>query len=327
MRKTVAGAAARRGDDADEAVDVAVVAEDDVAVAGVAGLLEVAVVVADEADAGAAEDRVGTVGPPVGRREAEEVGAAADEVVPAEAAEDHVVAAVALDLVVAVAAEAGEVLDRLRGSARTSTVIAPASSIAEPSPWSQSSPSWPKITSSSAPPAMTSAPYAPGGRRDVVVEQHDVALLDPARVVVRRGRGRAARGGRRRCWRSRCPAAKIASPVSTWKRAARDVAGAEEVGVVAGDHVVLGAAVDEVAGVAAARDVVAADEVVVAGAAGDAVGTLAADDDVVAGVAAEQVGRRRPARRACRSRSSGTGGRRAACSAAAARAKIPNRPA
>ena len=79
--KALPSAAPRRRD---EAVDGAVVAEDDIAVAGVTRLFEVAVVVADEPDAGAAEDRVGAVRPPIGRREAEEVGAAADEVVATE---------------------------------------------------------------------------------------------------------------------------------------------------------------------------------------------------------------------------------------------------
>ena len=72
---------------------------------------------------------------------------------------------------------------------------------------------------------------------------------------------------RRRCSAHPVSCGKIASAGEHLEAAARDVAGAEDVGVVARDHVVLGAAVDEVAGVAAARDVVAADEVVVAGAA------------------------------------------------------------
>ena len=52
--------------------------------------------------------------------------------------------------------------------------------------------------------------------------------------------------------------------------------------VVAGDHVVAGAAVDPVAAVVAERDVVAADQVVVAVAADDRVAALLAEDDVVA---------------------------------------------
>ena len=68
---------------------------------------EVAVVVAHERDAGAAEDHVAAVGPLVRRRQAVEVArAAADQVVLAEVAEDRVVAAVALDPVAAVAADA-----------------------------------------------------------------------------------------------------------------------------------------------------------------------------------------------------------------------------
>ena len=72
---------------------------------------------------------VAAVRPLVGRVEAEEVGAAADDVVLAEAAEDDVVAAVALDVVLAV----GGALDRAgrpsagRPGRRAEAVHAPAS--------------------------------------------------------------------------------------------------------------------------------------------------------------------------------------------------------
>ena len=68
------------------------------------------------------------------------------------------------------------------------------------------------------------------------------------------------------------------------------VAAAQDDGVVAGDHVVAGAAVDHVAGVVAARNVVAADDVVVAGLAADVVGALAAEHDVVARARVDRVG-------------------------------------
>ena len=63
----------------------------------------VTVVVARDVGAGAAEDQVAAVGALRAIRQAEEIRAATDDVVLAEIAEDHIVAAVALDVVVAVA--------------------------------------------------------------------------------------------------------------------------------------------------------------------------------------------------------------------------------
>ena len=90
-------------------IDIGVVAGDDVGVAGMfVAQRDVALgvrrqgVVAD-LRARAAEDRIGTVGPQRRAVEAEQARAAADDVVLAQVAEDHVGAAVALDVVVAVA--------------------------------------------------------------------------------------------------------------------------------------------------------------------------------------------------------------------------------
>ena len=62
------------------------------------------------------------------------------------------------------------------------------------------------------------------------------------------------------------------------------IAGAQDGAVVAQDHVIAGAAVDEVAGIVAVHDVVAADEVVVAVAAVDRVAALAAHHDIVGAI-------------------------------------------
>ena len=88
--------------DADDAEDVAVVAEDHVGVACMAVGGNVASVVARHISAGAAEDQVGAIGTQSWRGQTEQTGAAADDVVLAKVAEDHVGAAVAFDVVVAV---------------------------------------------------------------------------------------------------------------------------------------------------------------------------------------------------------------------------------
>ena len=91
--------------DADDPDDVAVVAHDHV---GVAVVREVSLgsharrLVAASLRTGPAEDQVGAVRPLVRCREAEEVGVATHQVVLAEATEDRVVAAVALDVVLTV---------------------------------------------------------------------------------------------------------------------------------------------------------------------------------------------------------------------------------
>jgi hypothetical protein len=173
--------------DADQAVDVAVVAQDHVAVARMAVGLDAdhaggadrghAEVVARGARAGAAEDQVAAVGPLAAFGFAEHRRAAADDVVLAQVAEDHVVAAVAFDVVVAVAgglergqhlqvadaragrrrcAVGGEAGAADRAAAQLAASTAPAPGVKapmEPSPWIVSSPSWPKIWSSCAPPA------------------------------------------------------------------------------------------------------------------------------------------------------------------------------
>ena len=225
------------------------------------------------------------VSAPSGRRpgvvQAVEAARAADQVVLAEAAEDRVVAAVALDPVAPVAVDRRPSPRPTGGSRRTSIVMRPRSSIAEPSPWIQSSPSWPKMTSS----------FGAAG--------DDVAAERARRLggrVVEEGDGRAPRWPRsgRRCGarRDERRASGVEDRVAREDAEARaePVAGAQEVRVVARDPVVPGATVDVVAGVGAAGDVVAADQVVVALAARDPVGALAAEDDVVAGVAADQVG-------------------------------------
>ena len=83
-----------------EPVDVCVVACDGV---GIARVQSVACVVPRQVGARAAEDQVAAVRPPLlASGEAVERRAAADDVVPAEIAEDHVVSAVAFDVVVAI---------------------------------------------------------------------------------------------------------------------------------------------------------------------------------------------------------------------------------
>jgi len=98
--------------------------------------------------AGAAEDQVGAVGP-LGRRvQREEIGAAADDVVLAEAAEDGIVTAATLDVVVP-----SEALSKDGLSTRSPLLLrkALAPLKIEPSPWIVSLPSWPKISSLAAP--------------------------------------------------------------------------------------------------------------------------------------------------------------------------------
>ena len=80
------------------AQDVAVVAHDDVGV----GQVPAGVVVAADVGAGATEQQVAVVGPPGHGGQGEHRRAAADDVVGAETAEHDVVAAAALDVVVAV---------------------------------------------------------------------------------------------------------------------------------------------------------------------------------------------------------------------------------
>ena len=63
----------------------------------------IADIVAGHVDARAAEDHVGAIGTLGGAAQAEEVGAAADDVILPEITEDHVGAAAALDVIVAVA--------------------------------------------------------------------------------------------------------------------------------------------------------------------------------------------------------------------------------
>ena len=87
----------------DQAQDVAVVADDRVAVDAVAGHAVAARALA----AAATEDQVVDIGTLARQRQAEQVAAAADEVVAAAVAEEDVVAAPALDVVVAVRPEVG----------------------------------------------------------------------------------------------------------------------------------------------------------------------------------------------------------------------------
>ena len=96
--------AARYAVRADQAIDVAVVADDCVGVARVAGGRRVAVVVAREHGGRAAEDEVAAVRALCRRVEVEEARAAADDVVLALVAEDDVAAAATLDVIVAVRA-------------------------------------------------------------------------------------------------------------------------------------------------------------------------------------------------------------------------------
>ncbi len=172
----------------DQAEDVAVVAEDHVGVAGVAidGRVDAGVMPSCCARCACRRRRRSCrCRRAAGRRcEAERLELPPIEVVLAEVAEDHVVAAVALDLVVGRRRRCRRSPRPTRASARTSMVMRPASSIVEPSPWMVSLPSWPKMTSSSAPPAMLSSPYVAGSRVAMVVQAH-VALLHRVRVELR----------------------------------------------------------------------------------------------------------------------------------------------
>jgi hypothetical protein len=105
----------------------------------------------------AANDEIGAVGTHTDSIETEQLGAATDDVVLTQIAKDDVVTAAALDVIVAVACT----LQRsVNDECAVRIVCASATSSIDASPWITSSPSWPKITSSSAPPAMKSSPNA-----------------------------------------------------------------------------------------------------------------------------------------------------------------------
>ena len=178
---------------ADQAEEVAVVAEDVVGVAGVVGTAGGGVGpgaedVARDAGAGAAEDgcrRRRAAGRPWSGRTGR---AAADDVVLAEVAEDDVAAAAALDVVVAVGAGPAEVVDRPTASPRADRWCRPAVGVEtiEPSPWIASLPSSPKISSSPAPPAMMSLPNTVGVGGSSRRTGADQPLDHPGRVDLRR---------------------------------------------------------------------------------------------------------------------------------------------
>ena len=291
-----AGRIARLPIDADELEDVAVVAEDHVRVARLAVHRHGAIVwlgadvVARNARASTAEDRVRPGRTHRRRDETEAVGAVADEIVLAQVAEDQVVAAIAFDVVVAVPAEAGEVFHRHPGCARVDRdapglvdhravaldhVVA---HLAEDD-----------VVAGTAGHVVV-AERCRVGVVVVVVQAHE-ALHHAIGVELR------SAGDQR--------VAVAVVDDGAGQRAHAQVVGAtgaQDVGVVAGDHIVARTTVDQVVAVLATVGVVgtvvggeqvagvAADDVVVVLATQDAVAALAADQDVHAVVAADQVG-------------------------------------
>src|SRR5262249_29328999 len=99
---------------APQAVDAAVIAYDHIGVVGVSVRRGVAGVVATDRSAGIAEDHVAAVGALRREGQAEEIGAAADDVVLAAIAEDGIVAAAALAVVIAVGGRLEGGLDKQR---------------------------------------------------------------------------------------------------------------------------------------------------------------------------------------------------------------------
>ncbi len=175
------------------------------------------------APAGAAEDVVVAVGTLVGADEREEVRAVADQVVLAEAAEEHVVAAAALDVVVAV----GHALDRGRQDQRAERV------------------------------ARAGEPRGAGERvlERAVAEQHVVAELAEDHVVARAA-GDVVVAERRDLAR-RDRRARERRRVEEVEHGVRHAGAPLEADLVAEDQVRAAVAVDRVARRAADQDVVA----------------------------------------------------------------------
>ena len=291
-----AGRAGRLPIDADELEDVAVVAEDHVRVARLAVHRHGAIVrlgadvVACNARAGTAEDRVRSSRTHRRCDEAEAVGAVADEVVLAQVAEDQVVAAIAFDVVVAVPADAGEVFHRHPGRARVDR---------------------------DAPGLVNHRAVALDHVLAHLAEDDVVAGAAGNVVVAERGRVGVvvvvvqahealhhAVGVELRSAGDQRVAVAVVDDSARQRTHAQVVSatGAQEVGVVAGDQIVTRATVDQIVAVLATQRVdraavagcqvadMAADDVVVVLATQDAVAALAADQDVLAVVAADQVG-------------------------------------
>ena len=208
-----------------------------------------------EARAGAAVDRVRAVGALVRGGQAEEVGAAADQVVLAEPAVQGVAAAVALEVVRPLAA----VQDVVAQLAEDQVVAGPGVDH-----------------------VVAGEPRKRGGG---VVEDRDRAHLDRIRVEL----GGAGDAGAGVVGLSRRVEQVEPRPDEHPDEGAERRTRPKDLAVVAHDHVVAGASIDEVTGVAAAGDVVTADDVVVAVGTADRVRALLAEDDVGTGVAVQAV--------------------------------------
>ena len=296
-----------------DAQDHGVVAGDDVGIEGVFGdqadarVAAGAECVAVDACAGTAEEDVAAIRAQLGRRQAIQAGTAADDVVLAQVAEDHVVAAAAFDVVVAVAchvlegwqhdecaaaadagtghraedaavalddvvAELAEDLVVLR--ATCNGVVAPDADVAI---WGLSLDRGAVVEDADAVFAVHR------DRRGGRAGQHAVGVgKERPALRVHRHRQRLAFGG--------AEDFAVQRAASQAPEAHVEVVGAEvDVGVVAGDHVVAGAAVEAVVVVERTDDVAAADEDVVAVAAEHRVAALLAQDEVAAVIAMDQV--------------------------------------
>ena len=146
------------------------------------------------------------------------------------------------------------------------------------SPWITSLPSSPKMTSSPAPPTSWSLPKSEGVGAKGVVEDDRVAFRHVGRPGLRAVEVEQV-------------AVVVEHRVTGQHVGARAdvVAGAQDGGVVARDHIIAGAAVDHIVAVLAAGDVMPADQVVVAVLTVEDVGALLAEDDVVAGAGKDHV--------------------------------------
>ena len=260
---------------------VAVVAEDGVGVAGMVGecprggVRPRAEQVRGQTGAGPTEEDVATVGPLGRRRQAEQRGTAADDVVLPETAEDHVVAAAALDVVVAVACRFRRRRHQQRAIGQTSgthRVGDRAVALDDIVPQFAED----LVVAGTAREDIVAGRARQRGIR--VIEQRDLPVQRAGRVVLRReARVDRARGvvNRRRVRGDEARAERVEPPPHD--------------GVVSGDDIVPGAAVDPIVAVLGTGHVAAAEQVVVAAAAQDGVVTLLAHDHIIARAGVDKV--------------------------------------
>src|SRR5262245_51818786 len=232
----------------------------------------IAVVVVAQTHTGAAVDRVGAVRTLVGRHQAVEAGAAAEDVVLAKVAEDGVVTAVALDVIVAVASRCRIVLNR---APRTHDIHRDPAEIIDGR----------AIALNEVIAELTEDDIVVGAACDRVISEG--ANCRRESVVIQLHETLARTGRIDLGFRSNERIARVVVDLLPGQRphAWPDCRGvSQEIPIVTRNPAVTAAAVDEIAAVVAARDIVPADDIVVAVTAADAVGALAANDDVVAGV-------------------------------------------